>query len=227
VATFGLGAGVVPMFGPFTGKLSNRSDRVGLERPQAADVPGDDVSWIVLDELTYGNQGVWGADANGVGDSLQRRSVEGYSNDPAAWLAMVPTPGGYEEAQGVDSDGDGMPDSFEALYTFLDAADSGDAFLDYDGDGLSNLEEYLVGTDPGLGSSVLAVGSPVRVGAGFRFSMHLVEGRDYWLESTDDLESGGWNPVQQLLVPPGGGVLEFEVESGGGAYFRLRVQSPE
>ena len=46
-----------------------------------------------------------------------------------------------------DSDGDGMPDGWEAC-NGLDPLDPSDAALDADGDGLSNLEEYRLGTDP-------------------------------------------------------------------------------
>ena len=48
----------------------------------------------------------------------------------------------------LDSDGDGMPDSWESEYPFLDPHNPADAPLDYDGDGLSNLAEYLAGTAP-------------------------------------------------------------------------------
>ena len=47
----------------------------------------------------------------------------------------------------VDSDGDGMPDDWE-LDNGLNPNDSDDAAFDPDGDGLSNLQEYLNGTDP-------------------------------------------------------------------------------
>ncbi|MFW3146997.1 MAG: fibronectin type III domain-containing protein [Thermoplasmatota archaeon] len=47
-----------------------------------------------------------------------------------------------------DSDGDGLPDSFE-VENGLSPDDSTDAYLDMDSDGLSNLEEYLLGTDIG------------------------------------------------------------------------------
>ncbi len=47
----------------------------------------------------------------------------------------------------VDSDGDGLPDQWEITYG-LNKADFNDAGLDKDGDTLSNLSEYLKGTNP-------------------------------------------------------------------------------
>ena len=46
-----------------------------------------------------------------------------------------------------DADSDGMPDAWERQYG-LDAADAGDHRTDADGDGYTNIEEYLNGTDP-------------------------------------------------------------------------------
>lgn len=46
-----------------------------------------------------------------------------------------------------DSDGDGLPDAWESMFG-LDPADPTDAGSDVDGDGLSALEEYQLGTDP-------------------------------------------------------------------------------
>jgi PKD repeat protein len=47
----------------------------------------------------------------------------------------------------VDEDADGMPDSWEGA-NGLDSGDPTDAAADPDGDGVSNLDEYLGGTDP-------------------------------------------------------------------------------
>lgn len=57
-------------------------------------------------------------------------------------------------AAGVDADADtdGMSDSWEDSYS-LDSSDASDAALDLDSDGLSNLQEYLNGTDPSVADS--------------------------------------------------------------------------
>ena len=47
----------------------------------------------------------------------------------------------------ADSDGDGMPDEFESRYG-LDPDDGSDASRDPDGDGFTNIEEYVNGTEP-------------------------------------------------------------------------------
>jgi VWFA-related protein len=62
-------------------------------------------------------------------------------NSGAAYLYDIPTLASY------DSDGDGMPDSWETTYGF-DLYDPDDALLDADNDGLSNLEEYQLRTNP-------------------------------------------------------------------------------
>lgn len=48
-----------------------------------------------------------------------------------------------------DTDGDGIPDGWEAQHG-LDPLDPTDANLDSDSDGLTDYEEYLLGTDPNL-----------------------------------------------------------------------------
>jgi len=55
-----------------------------------------------------------------------------------------------------DADGDGLPDDWETAHG-LRATDPTDAALDSDGDGATNLEEYLAGTDPNDPSSILRI----------------------------------------------------------------------
>jgi hypothetical protein len=53
------------------------------------------------------------------------------------------------EIPASDTDGDGMPDSYEKQYpAFLSPTNAADAAKDQDADGLTNLEEYTAKTDP-------------------------------------------------------------------------------
>jgi hypothetical protein len=47
----------------------------------------------------------------------------------------------------ADGDRDGMPDAFESRYEF-NPGNAADALQDTDGDGYTNLEEYVNGTRP-------------------------------------------------------------------------------
>ncbi len=58
--------------------------------------------------------------------------------------------GGFPEYKGKpvrDSDGDGMPDTWEVKYR-LNPSDPSDAIFDCNGDGYTNIEKYINGIDP-------------------------------------------------------------------------------
>jgi hypothetical protein len=56
----------------------------------------------------------------------------------------------------VDADQDGLPDSWEVQYGFS-TNDASDAVLDFDGDGMNNLGEYIARTNPTNAASVLKI----------------------------------------------------------------------
>ncbi len=58
----------------------------------------------------------------------------------------------FRFAFGQDSDGDGMPDAWEITHA-LNPKDASDASQDLDDDGLTNLGEFLAGTNPQLGDT--------------------------------------------------------------------------
>lgn len=91
----------------------------------------------------------------------------------------------------ADTDGDGVPDAWENAYG-LAAADPGDRADDADGDGLSNWEEYVAGTDPTNALSFLRIERVTNAPLATRIEFLLISNRTYSVEFTDDLSAGEW-----------------------------------
>ena len=187
-ARYGLTDSSVALLGPCSGRLANRSERVALEKPQYPDLPGEPYSWVIVDEVIYGNQQPWPEAANGGGDSLQRTGVSGAGNDPINWMAATPSPG---RGASPDRDGDGMPDDWETAHQ-LNPDDPGDATIDSDGDGFNNLQEYLAGTDPRDSSSLLRFESEEARNGMIVLQFTAVAGKSYSVMYRDTLGAGAW-----------------------------------
>lgn len=115
---------------------------------------------------------------------------EGRLPDGSGTFAFFPqgaTPGGPNDA---DRDQDGMPDFWELLHQF-DPGDPSDATLDADGDGLSNLSEFLAGTLPRDGTSALRL-EIGRLGQAVVLSFEGKPGKSYSILRTDRLGAGTW-----------------------------------
>jgi hypothetical protein len=79
-------------------------------------------------------------------DEVDKRVVENCRNRRGRLINSPKEVGGWPQltskAAEPDSDGDGMPDSWEKLHG-LDPKDGADGNRDRDEDGYTNLEEYL------------------------------------------------------------------------------------
>ena len=88
---------IVPIFGPYAGKLGNGGDEVELYKPDPPQGPEHPdagfVPYIRVDKVNYTDTAPWPTEADGTGRSLQRKSVSAFGNDPANWDAAEPSPG--------------------------------------------------------------------------------------------------------------------------------------
>jgi hypothetical protein len=81
--------------GPWKGNLSNRGERVALEKSQSGADASDPLVWGVVDEAIYSDVSPWPAGPDGQGEALQRLHADPThcGNDPANWQSAAPTPG--------------------------------------------------------------------------------------------------------------------------------------
>ncbi|MBS0658695.1 MAG: S8 family serine peptidase [Verrucomicrobia bacterium] len=102
-----------------------------------------------------------------------------------------------------DTDGDGIPDAYE-IANGMNPNDPNDAALDFDGDGMTNLQEYRAGTDPRSAASSLAIVNVVRSGTtGADVTFRSIAGKSYRLMHRDAMDSGAWVQVGSNIVGTG------------------------
>jgi hypothetical protein len=153
--------------------------------------------------------------------------------------AVVSNPAGVAASQpatltvaGVDSDGDSIPDSWMIQHFGHPiglASDHSRAQDDADGDGMSNLQEYLAGTDPLDPQSNLTLRvQRVDPGTGQpQFSFTAMAGIAYTLQYFDNLGSGIWHRLNDVPADPTTRIVTLNDPGATSAPTRLyRVVTP-
>ena len=74
-----------------SGSLSNGGERVQLGIP--GDLELGVRQYIRIDRVTYDDKAPWPTTPDGLGQSLERKVLTDYGNDPANWQGAVPSPG--------------------------------------------------------------------------------------------------------------------------------------
>ena len=207
--------------GPWNGKLDNGGESIELTKPDAPQ-PDGDVPQVLVERVKYSDLPPWPTNlVDGGGFSLQRANLDEYGNDPINWTTAAPNPG--PAAGNPDSDGDGMPDLWELLYGL--SVGVNDAASDLDGDGASNLNEYLSGTVPNDPNSFLRL---MIVGAGPAvLQFNAGDGRTYTIEYKNTLNAPSWSKLTDV---PAGVARLVQVPDPSATptrFYRLRTpQSP-
>jgi hypothetical protein len=120
----------------------------------------------------------------------------------------------------ADSDGDGMPDDWETLYSF-NINNPADALQDADGDLMTNLQEYNAGTNPRDPLSYLRL-RLIRSG-GSSLTFNAVADRTYTIEYRDTLSPGSWQVLQNVPAGPTREVQLNDAAGGSTRFYRLRT----
>ena len=210
----------IPIYGPYIGKLANNDDDVELHKPDAPNA--NDVPYVLVERVHYFDVTPWSAAADGTGAALQRVSLSGFGNDPTNWVAAVPNFGG-----GADTDGDGIPDSWETQYG-LNPNNPADANLDLDSDGLSNLQEYLAGTNPTNPNSVMRITSIEATAVNIaRITFFAVSNKTYTIEFKNSLTDPSWSRLMDIGSAPSNRIYQVTTGVPGRRFYQLRTpQAP-
>jgi hypothetical protein len=229
-ARYNLGAGV-PLFGPYSGKLSNTGESIGLYKPDPPQAPPHPdagfVPYVLVEHIDFLINAPWPAGADGTGLSLQRQVTANYGNDPVNWFVAAPTALAANTATAFDADADGLPDAWE-LQFFPSISDPGATpVADPDSDGFTNEQEYIAGTDPIDGASALKI-EAVIAGGQTAIQFNAIAGKTYTVLYSDGLSNGTWLRLQDVPPQASTGVVTIPDSIVGGGTTRFyRLVTPQ
>ncbi|WCJ60185.1 lamin tail domain-containing protein [Fontisphaera persica] len=217
-AAFALKYPGVPVLGVYTGRLDNGGERITLADPRGAPVLS----------LNYDDVPPWPLEPDNGGYSLVQRYPLHFQapEDPLKWRASA-APGGSPGApDGDDMDSDGLPDAWEIQHGLI-SQNPTDAMEDPDGDGHSNLEEYLAGTDPRDPRSHVRLRLEHHQGQ-LTLSGLQTAGRNVHILYRSNLWSGAWETWTNLSAPANAQEWRLNLPGAteGQRFYRLQVTWP-
>jgi hypothetical protein len=222
----------VPLFGPYSGHLANTGETVSLYKPDPPQLPPHPdagfVPYVRIEQIDYLNTAPWPTTANATGSSVQRRFVALYGNEPTNWFAGAPTAAAANAVNAYDSDNDGLPDAWELQY-FSSVNDPQAApNADPDGDGFTNLQEYIAGTSPIDGGSYLKIDSATTAGSTATIHFTAVAGKTYTVLYRTNLVTSSWLKLADVPAQGSTGPVAVNDPAFGGSksrFYRLTTPS--
>jgi len=197
--------------GPTTVRLtflavSNRSYRIEFKNALS------DALWTTLTNIS-------GAPSN------RLQLINTTSSIPARYYRLELTGSGFAGGGSLDTDGDGMPNSWELTYGF-NTNSVADANLDADSDGLSNLQEFWADTNPTNAASVLRLTSIEDLGGNqVRLTFFASSNKTYTVEFKKALADDAWSNVVNVAPVPSNRTVQVSttVPPSVNRLFRLRA----
>lgn len=219
---YSLGEGSVDMYGPYEGSLSDKSERIALERPQEPDVPETNISWVIVDELIYADQAPFPPEPDGTGPSLHRITGVLSGNDPSNWRSGSPSPGSGVLDIYPDQDGDSMADIWE-FGNFGNL--SRDGMSDWDKDNSIDLYEFLAGTIPTNSESVFKIDYINSISATeIVFTWPSSTGRVYSIVATTNLFVAWTNLLENIAATPPDNTHTVIVDNIPRHFFEIQIK---
>jgi hypothetical protein len=208
----------VTVLGPYDGHLNNSGEALELTRPGDPEADTGEIPYILVERVEYDDESPWPTAADGLGSSLERSNVALYANDSSNWSASSSLSPGA-----ISGDSDSLPDSWELVYFGSTDADDGGEDDDWDGDGLTNYEEWYTGTDPTNASSVFAF-TYIDAASDCVLAWPSTTGRVYTLWISTNLVSGDyWLYDEGLAATPPENVYTTALEDAETVFYLLEA----
>jgi hypothetical protein len=122
----------------------------------------------------------------------------------------------------ADNDHDGLADDWEVEFFGSLSGPNGGPGEDYDGDGRTNLQEFLSGTNPADSANDLRIRAVSLQGGEARVRFHAVTGIRYQLLRASFV-NGAWIPVGNPVIGDGRSMTVADRMGPASRFYRLRA----